>query len=259
MKKFLLSSAVLLATTALASAADLPRRVVAPAPAPIIVPVFTWTGFYAGLNGGWVWSQNGTRLRGTTGLLVPQIALVPDRFDLDDDGFTIGGHIGYNWQFGTFVAGLETDIAYTDLGRSRTIAVPAGVLAPVALGPGTITGNTGLDFLGTVRGRVGFAFDRFMVYGSGGFAYGGVDSRVSVDFPGTAFDFTSNSDDDFRFGWAAGVGGEYAFTNNLILGVEYLHYELGRDTVRVGNNFVNTDYRTTNTGDLVRGRLSFKF
>ena len=144
------------------------------------------------------------------------------------------------------------------LGRSRSVVVPAGVLAPVGLGPGTITGNTGLDFLGTVRGRVGFAFDRFMVYGTGGFAYGGANNRLSTDFAGTAFDFTSNTNDDIRFGWAAGVGAEYAFAN-LILGVEYLHYDLGRDTVTVGSNFVNTDYRTTNTGDLVRGRLSFKF
>src|SRR5215218_4305054 len=258
MKKLLLTTTPLLGMTAVAAAADLPARAPPPAPYVAVAPVFTWTGFYAGINGGWVWSQNGTRLRGTTGLLVPQIALVPDRFDLDDDGFTIGGHIGYNWQFGTFVAGLETDIAYTDLGRSRTVAVPAGVLAPVGLGPGTITGNTGLDFLGTVRGRVGFAFDRFLVYGSGGFAYGGANNRLSTDFAGTAFDFTSNTNDDIRFGWAAGVGAEYAFAN-LILGVEYLHYDLGRDTVTVGNNLVNTDYRTTNTGDLVRGRLSFKF
>src|SRR5215213_7212994 len=117
MKKFLLTTTALLGMTAVAAAADLPARM--PPPAPIAVaPVFTWTGFYAGINGGWVWSQNGTRLRGTTGLTAAQIALIPDRFDGDDDGFTIGGHAGYNIQFGTFVAGLETDIAFTDLGRS---------------------------------------------------------------------------------------------------------------------------------------------
>jgi outer membrane immunogenic protein len=259
MKKILLSTTALIAMTAMAAAADLPARTVAPAPV-YAPPVFTWTGFYAGINGGYVWSENDIRLRGTTGLTPAQIALVPDRFDVDDDGFTIGGHVGYNWQFGTFVAGLEADIAYTDLGRTATIAVPAGVLAPVAVGPGTLTGSGGLDFLGTVRGRVGLAFDRFMVYGTGGFAYGGVSGRLSTDFAGTAFDFISNEDDDMRFGWAAGVGAEYAFTNNLVLGVEYLHYELGRDTIRVGDTrIINTDYRTTNTGDLIRGRLSFKF
>jgi outer membrane immunogenic protein len=256
MRKFLLATTALLGLTAAAAAADLPARV-APAPPPIAVPVFTWTGFYAGVNGGWVWSQNDIRLRDTFGLTGAQIALLPERFDVEDEGFTIGGHVGYNWQFGTFVAGLETDLAYTDVGRTGTIAVPAGVLAPVAVGLGTLTGDTGLDFLGTVRGRVGLAFDRFMIYGTGGFAYGGVGNRLEADFAGTAFDFTAGSDDT-RFGWTVGVGGEYAFAN-VVLGVEYLHYELGNDTIRIGDTRINTDYRTTNTGDLVRGRLSFKF
>src|SRR5215212_436002 len=146
MKKFLLTTTALLGMTAIAAAADLPARAPPPAPFVAVAPVFTWTGFYAGINGGWVWSENGTRLRGTNGLTAAQIALIPDRFNGDDDGFTIGGHVGYNIQFGTFVAGLETDIAYTDLGRSRSVAVPAGVLAPIAVGAGTITARNGLDF-----------------------------------------------------------------------------------------------------------------
>src|SRR5918997_478817 len=136
MKKILLSTTALIAMTAMAAAADLPARTLAPAPIPVAAPVFTWSGFYAGINGGYVWNETNIRLRGTTGLAA---AALPGRVDLDDDGFTIGGHVGGNVQFGVFVAGLEADIAYTHLDRSRSIAVPG-------LGGGTVTANGGLDY-----------------------------------------------------------------------------------------------------------------
>jgi outer membrane immunogenic protein len=259
MKKILLSTTALFAMTAMAAAADLPARTVAPAPVPFVAPVFTWSGFYAGINGGYVWNETEVRLRGTTGLTAAQIAALPTRGSLDDEGFTIGGHVGGNVQFGVFVAGLEADIAYTDIGRSRSLAIPAGVFTPVGVGAGTLTLGSDLEFLGTVRGRVGLAFDRFMVYGTGGFAYGGVNDRYSTDFAGAAFDLSGGNDDDIRFGYAVGVGGEYAITNNLVLGVEYLYYDLGRENIRVGTAAQNADYRVTHTGDIIRGRLSFKF
>jgi outer membrane immunogenic protein len=258
MKKLLLSSVALIGYVSAAAAADLPRRAVAPAPVVAVAPVFTWSGLYAGINGGYVWNETNARLRGTTGLTAPQIAALPTGGSLDDDGFTIGGHVGGNMQFGMFVAGIEADIAYTDIARSRTFAVPAGVFTPLAVGAGTLTVGSDLDFLGTVRGRLGLAFDRFMVYGTGGFAYGGVNDRYSTNFGGVAFDLNGGND-DVHVGYAVGVGAEYAFTTNLIVGVEYLYYDLGRENITVGTAAQNATYRINHDGDVVRGRLSFKF
>jgi outer membrane immunogenic protein len=261
MKKLLLSTTALFTMTAMAAAADLPARTMAPAPAPVFAaPVFTWSGFYAGINGGYVWDETRARLRGTTGLTPAQNAFLvgAGNGDLDDEGFTIGGHVGGNMQFGIFVAGIEADIAYTDIARSRALAIPGGVFTPAGVA-GTFTAQSDLEFLGTVRGRIGLAFDRFMVYGTGGLAYGGVNSSFTANFPaGPAFN-TNGGVDDVQVGYAVGVGGEYAFTNNLVLGVEYLYYDLEDQNVTVGPAGANATYRVTHTGDILRGRLSFKF
>src|SRR3712207_1708627 len=158
----------LLAATALttaglsaASASDLPMR--AP-PAPIIaaVPVFTWTGFYAGVNAGWGWRDD-NRQSVILGGAVPGTL----NFDNNNDGgFTGGGQIGYNYQIGSFVIGLETDIQWADTDQSVDVAfVPAGT--PGTFVPGTFDNNLS-DWFGTVRARAGVAFDRVLIYATGG-------------------------------------------------------------------------------------------
>jgi outer membrane immunogenic protein len=264
MKKIFLSTTALIAMTAMAAAADLPARTVAPAPLPVVAPVFTWSGFYAGINGGYVWNDVDARYRsGIGGFFDAGVAagVVPDRVDLSSDGFTFGGHVGGNVQFGVFVAGLEADIAYTDVGRTRAFAGGGGA---TGFTPRTTTLSSDMDFFGTVRGRIGLGFDRFLVYGTGGLAYAGVNTRGTIrsDLAVPAFGtFTSNGDDDdIRVGYAVGVGAEYAFTNNLTVGVEYLYYDLGDENVRLTNAAGNTaTYRFDHTGDIIRGRLSFKF
>jgi outer membrane immunogenic protein len=154
-----------------AAAADLPPPM-APVPAPMLSPTpiaYNWSGFYLGGHGGWGFGGGGF-----------------------SDGFVIGGQVGVNAQWDSFVLGLEGDGSFVDWGNT--------------------------DAVGTIRARGGFAFDRFLVYGTGGAAFG----------------------DDI--GWVAGGGGEYAVTDNLSVGVEYLHYDFGSDT-----------------SDVVRGRVNWKF
>jgi outer membrane immunogenic protein len=174
MRKILLATAALLATTALVSAADLPRRTVAPAPVVAAVPVFTWTGFYAGLHGGYIGHDSDATLVGVgPAVPVPAVAFAPagigSGFGLDSDGFMFGGQIGGNVQFGMFVAGLEVDISYTDVG-ARGVFTSGGF---------TTTYRTDMDYFGTVRGRLGLAFDCVMIYGTGGLAYAGLDNQVT--------------------------------------------------------------------------------
>jgi outer membrane immunogenic protein len=263
MKKILLSTTALIAMTALAAAADLPARTVAPAPLPVVAPVFTWTGFYAGINGGYIWDDASVRYRsGAGGAFDAAVAagVIPERVSLSTDGFTIGGHVGGNMQFGVFVAGIEADIAYTDIGRTRVIA---GGGPGTGFSARTTTVSSDMDFFGTVRGRIGLGFDRFLVYGTGGLAYAGVNTRGSIrsDVVPAAFGiYEGDFGDDIRVGYAVGVGAEYAFTNNLTVGVEYLYYDLGDENVTLTNaGGFTAPVRFEHTGDIIRGRLSFKF
>ena len=174
---------ITLAATA-ASAADLPSQ--APPPAPILAaPIFTWTGFYAGVNAGWGW-RDSDRESVVLGGAVPGTLYFPDN---GDGGFTGGGQIGYNYQIGSFVVGLETDIQWADTDEGEDVAfIPAG--APGTFVPGTFDNNLS-DWFGTVRVRAGVALDRVLIYATGGLAY---------------------SDD--TTGWVAGGGVEWALPVN---------------------------------------------
>ncbi|MBF9196750.1 outer membrane protein [Microvirga terrestris] len=191
---------------AAASAADLPARAAPPAPIIAAAPIFTWTGFYAGVNAGWGWrsdDQQTVILGGAT----------PGTLNFDnnsDGGFTGGAQIGYNYQIGSFVIGLETDIQWADTDQNVDVAfVPAG--APGTFVPGTFDNNLS-DWFGTVRARAGVAFDRVLIYATGGLAY-----------------------TDDNTGWVAGGGVEWALPVNwfgssaVTFGVEGLWLSFDED------------------------------
>jgi outer membrane immunogenic protein len=268
MKKILLSSVALLGLTAGALAADLPSRRMAPAPY-VAVPVFTWTGFYVGVNAGYGFNSNDddtvTFPAGTFGAGATTITSSSN----NDGGFVGGGQVGYNYQIGQFVVGVEADIQYADLGNNNnnTFVVTTG---PGPAAPGFVFANTrnGIDWFGTVRARLGFAFDRALIYATGGFAYGGGDNNNSCGF---AFGCTNN--DDIRGGYTVGGGIEYAFTNNLTAKLEGLYVNLDRSnnsTTFVGTTaggvafftpagtFVGGGNRDTEFG-VVRVGLNYKF
>ena len=215
MKKYLLASVAALGLVAAgaASAADLPSRK-GPVAAPVYVPAFTWTGFYVGANAGYAWGNVNANGYANIG---------------DLDGFVGGGQVGYNYQMGQFVVGLEADLQAADLSSGNNL----GLI------------NVKTDYFGTVRARVGVAFDRFLPYVTGGWAYG----NVKTSIPGLAF----SSDRSHTGGWALGAGVEYAFTNNLIGGVEYLYVDLGEKNILGAATKVGTDF------SVVRARLSYKF
>ncbi|MGX1743101.1 outer membrane protein [Bosea sp. NPDC055353] len=216
MKKYLLASVAALGLVAAgaASAADLPSRK-GPIAAPVYMPpAFTWTGFYVGANAGYGWGNVNADGFANVG---------------DLDGFVGGGQIGYNYQMGQFVVGLEADLQAADLSSGNNLGL-VGVKT---------------DYFGTVRARVGVAFDRFMPYITGGWAYG----NVKTSIPAIGF----SSDRSHTGGFAVGGGLEYAVTNNIIAGVEYLYVDLGEKSILGGGTKVGTDF------SVVRARLSYKF
>ena len=152
-----------------AQAADLPTRKEAPAPV-FVPPPFTWTGFYVGVNAGGVWSNGGNA--STTvlanGVPIGTISGVPatladvfpgSNFGSSQSGFIGGGQAGYNYQWGSCVFGVETDFDGTTLSRSRSVIGPSFVEPFFGLNDFfTANGSVKLDWLGSTRGRVGYAF-----------------------------------------------------------------------------------------------------
>jgi outer membrane immunogenic protein len=225
MKKFLLSTVALATLTAGAMAADLPARRRAPAPY-VAVPVFTWTGFYVGANVGAAWNRDrrddfGLGNHTTAGgfAVVPAAGGVfgtTGVFDRDSDRTSIlgGVQIGYNWQMGGFVLGVEGDIQAIGNNNKRDglfgfggttngfgLAATNAQIAAANIGaPGNVAffGNQGgllgsnrggNDWFGTARVRAGFAVDRALFYVTGGLA------------------FTDGGDDNHGFGGASNFGG----------------------------------------------------
>jgi len=239
---FLASTATALLVGA-ASAADLPRRA-APPPVFVPVPVFTWTGFYAGFNAGYGFDASSSRAPTVIGVngastLVPPgtTAVLAFSNGSRNDGFTGGGQIGYNYQFtpgSGFVVGVEADAQYVDFGRERNRFSATGPLAAQQVfNP---TGVSGLDYFGTVRGRLGYAFDRTLVYGTGGFAYGSGGGRD--------FGLTNASRDSFQTGWAAGGGIEYALPTDSF----FNFFKSSAVTFKVEGLYVNLDQGNRNNG-----------
>lgn len=265
MQKLIMGAAALSTICLLspAVAADLAARPYTKAPA-YVSPAFSWSGFYAGINAGYGFDDDKNIL--TTGQAAANIANVaggarPGSVRLENDGFVGGGQIGYNYQFApSWVLGIEADIDYTDLHKSTTITTTA--LNGVDRLNNTFT--NGLEYLGTVRGRLGYTFDRTLFYATGGLAYGEVRNSANFFGPAGQLQFTG-SNSGIRTGYAVGGGIEHAFVANWTVKAEYLYYDLGRDTVNVavipGSGGGGTGYNTSfsNSGNIVRAGLNYKF
>jgi outer membrane immunogenic protein len=237
-----------------ASAADLPSRR-APEPEVPFVPRFAWTGFYLGANAGY-----GVSLNRHTTLCAPALAAgctaLPD-LDTNGDGVVAGGQVGYNQQIGRFLAGLEGDAQYTDIGRTRRLSgvFPDGVGGFVAT---TYGARQRLDYLGTVRARVGYVMDRVLVFTTGGLAYGDVSVGQSVALPAT---ISNAARSETQFGYAVGGGVEYGFAPNLTGKVEALYYDLGRTRVAapaLPGGAITRGARFETRGVVARAGLNYK-
>lgn len=214
MKKVWATAAAVFATATSAFAADLPPR---PLKAPPVVTTFSWTGCYLGVEGGGQWGQSEHIAR--SGPYSGKS--ITGEYDLS--GGIAGGTVGCNYQFGNVVFGIENDYSWTDKNGSANGRKPFDTAA---------VSSTKEKWIDTLRGRIGYAFDRFMVYGTGGVAFAGTD--VSVTTPG----FPTVTDSQTRTGWVAGVGGEWAAyvgpMGALTVKLEYLHADFGSD------RYVNT-------------------
>ncbi len=225
MKRLLLAGvgfAALLATPALAADAP-PGRYMPPPRAPAYVPFFSWNGFYVGINAGYGFGQSNwtnTTTSATTG-------------DFDINGGLIGGTIGYNVQLSSVVVGFEADIAWSNIKGSSTTNCAAC--------------ETSNNWLGTARGRIGYAFDRFLPFLTAGAAFG--------DIEGT---FGPRQFSETQVGWAAGAGVEYAFVNNWSAKIEYIYVDLGTASCSAACSGT-VPFDVSFTSSIIRGGLNYKF
>jgi len=288
--KILLAGAATIVAVSSASAADLPRRV-APAPVFAAVPVFTWTGFYIGTHSSYAFSDRQTiRTVGnndaSTGLTNTRLNVAqgrrPGTFRSEQDGIgNVGGGFGYNYQFtpgSGFVVGINTDLTWTAISKSYAYYGPIIPGVNTAADPSNLRQR--LDYLGTVQGRLGYAFDRVLVYGTGGFAYGNTNYRAGFLNPAGTLAYAGKYD-DISTGYVYGGGIEWAIptdnflnrfnfiggllgSSGLTLKAEYLRYDLGSRNVLVnatGFAPVTGSYtsRFTTEGSIVKAGFNYKF
>lgn len=213
MKKLLLTSAALSLLAAPAFAAD--AVIYEPTPAAPIAPVvYDWSGFYVGAQGGYVWTNLD----------------LPSGFgDEDFDGGTLGLHAGFNAQNGNLVYGIEADVNYTWNSNDYLVS--------------GFDVEVGTDWAASVRGRLGYALDRTLIYGTAGLAI----TNGYVDVSGVG-------DESETFtGWTVGAGVEHAFTDNWTARIEYRYSDYGSEDFGLG--FGDFDL----TEHAVRVGVSYRF
>ena len=245
-----------------ASAADMQLKApVVPAP----VSGYNWGGWYAGGNVGYGWGTssdpnvsffdpagpgfvNFASYFGAGGNVTP---------NLNTGGVIGGGQIGYNWTLApSWVGGVVTDFQGSGIKASATNTV-----TPAAIGITTFQSNSEqIDWFGTVRAKLGYAQNNWLLYGTGGMAYGRVATSGSFVIPG-ALNLTG-SNDTTKVGWAAGAGLDYGLTSNWIVGVEYLYVDLGRVSYTETQPALTPSSLTIGNraaAQIVRASLDYKF
>lgn len=214
-KIFLASFGAMALTGSAAFAADLPSR----APPPVYLPpppIFTWTGVYIGGQIGYAWTSGNNNFNGfdpffgTGTFLSTSIGGTPS-------GVIGGGNVGYNYQINQWVLGLEGSVDGTSLSNTSAAFFPDGT---------TLSAHSTADIQGSICGKLGVAWDRALIYATGGVAFGGFNTTVSISNPGFGF-FGSGNVSTTRVGWTVGGGIQYAVTNNWSIFAEYRYTNFG--------------------------------
>ena len=229
MKKLLLTTTALVVLASPALAADLAARPYTKAPPPVMAAIYDWSGFYIGVNGGGGWTHNTWDVVGGG-----------REGSHDSSGGTIGGQVGYRWQMGQFVFGVEAQGNLADFSGDNQSALF-----------GT-RNRTKTDAFGLFTGQVGYAFNNVLVYAKGGAAI--TSNTYTITNAATGAFLGSN--DNTRWGGVVGAGLEYGFAPNWSLGVEYDHLFMDRQTVSfgaLGSDSIKQD------ADLFTARLNYRF
>jgi outer membrane immunogenic protein len=228
-RKFLMASVGAIALTGSAAlAADLPSQ----APPPVYLPpppIFTWTGIYVGVQVGYAWGSGSNNFTGYDPFFGPAGASVSTSIGGTPSGVIGGGHVGYQIQLPQWsmfsssgvVIGLEGSVDGTSLSNTSAASFPDGTI---------LTAQTSADIQGSIRGKLGIAWDRALIYATGGVAFGGFNTNLNVANTGAVTGapfFANGSVSSTRVGWTVGGGIQYAVTNNWWVFAEYRYTDFG--------------------------------
>ncbi len=214
-----------------ALSADLPSSKFLPL-APALPPLYSWTGFYVGGQVGYSWGADRQELFTTAGR-----APVGVSFDYRPSSFMGGGHAGFNYQMGSVVLGVEGDIEAINARDER------GGLFRVQQ-----------DWQGSVRGRIGYAMDRFMIYGAAGAAF----TRFEYGYFNPVAGF-GESGKFSRTGWTVGGGVNFAWTDNLIFGLDYRYTDYGSFDHVASSAYLGLTAEHEPSSHAVRASVAYKF
>lgn len=237
MKKELLlltASLVAIGSAMPAFGADLATRPAYTKAPPLVAAAYDWSGFYLGINGGWGTSRNCWNFSGT------------DEGCHDSNGGTLGGQIGYRWQMGQLVLGVEGQGNWADFSGSN-----------VSLAFAPAVNQSKINAFGLMTGQVGYAWNNVLLYAKGGAAVTNTSYTSFVSSGGAVF---ANANDDTRWGGVIGAGIEYGFAPNWSAGVEYNHLFMQDRTLNFniagGGTFAEGIRQDV---DLVTARINYKF
>lgn len=266
---FAAATAIVLCSGAALADAYVPPPVYT-APPVAYAPAWTWSGFYFGAHGGVLFNETEVD---TVGLAPGNVNNVrigarPANVDFEDELFMGGGQIGYNHQMGSWVIGVEADYSSTDSNRTQGSRI-------IGTGGNPSSFFNQLETFGTVRGRVGWASNRWLGYFTAGYAFADVDNRALFFTPDNEIQFTSSprtkfgsrrndfDDGENVDGYAIGGGAEFALTENVTFKGEGLWYDLDDTRIVVDNvpGVGSGAYASTfeNEGFLLRAGVNFKF
>jgi outer membrane immunogenic protein len=242
MKKLVLAASIVVLGTATASAADLAPRYYK-APPPMVSPLYNWSGFYAGINGGWGTSHNCWTRTATAGAAIAPVS----EGCHDADGGTVGGQIGYRWQASNWVFGLEAQGNWADFRGSNASLLFGGVA----------TNRTKIDAFGLFTGQVGYAWNNVLAYVKGGAAV--TDNRYDglATISGLV---TDTAGSNTKWGGTVGAGLEYGFAPSWSFAVEYDHLFMGTDNYAFNTAGLATRNESIKQdADLVTVRVNYRF
>lgn len=233
---------------AAASAADLPSGKYLPR-APALPAFYNWTGFYAGVQIGHSWGQDTTKEFFTAGRVPVRSDYV---YDYSADSLIGGGHLGFNYQMGSLVLGVEGDLEASNASGGFNDA--GGRPGPI-IDPGGIV-RVKQDWQGSVRARIGYAFDRFMIYGSAGVSFSQFEYSYFNPFPLVR---AGEGDKFSRTGFTVGGGANYAITDNVILGLDYRYTDYGSFDYVARSAFLGLTAEQNPRTHAVRASVAYKF
>jgi len=234
----------LAATTLPTSAADLGARPIAKAPIAAPIALYNWSGFYIGGHVGGLWGD-----KDWTDVTAPPVVPLGSH---DVSGFLAGGQVGFNYQVGTWVFGIEGQVSWTDANGDHACATALGVVL--------VTCSTDMNWVGTVAGRIGYAFNNVLLYAKGGAAFADEDFTITPSALGLLVLSNFSTVGHTRSGWMVGAGIEYGFTPNWSAKIEYNYMDFGSETFSFadpvfGPTLINIDQQV----HVVKAGVNYRF